>query len=113
MRSRLLIPRSFGRGRGSVSRIEGYLPCGRYSLYGQGTGTTQADKLEPCRIASKAIWLGAVEAPEEAAAEYKVPATSRYSVEATTRRKGKSPSRVRSVIRSGRIAQGQRDWHFM
>jgi hypothetical protein len=81
MRSRLLFPRRFGRGRGFASRIEGtYLPVDTCRM---------AKKPEPpkpitwsiYKIAAKAVRLGTVEAPNEATAiekgaeEFKVAAT--------------------------------------
>jgi hypothetical protein len=72
MRPRLLIPRSFGRGRGASSRLNRRSP--RPIVAGM------AKKLEPpplpsfdiYKIASKAVWLGTVEAPDKVATIEKV-----------------------------------------
>jgi hypothetical protein len=82
MRSRLLTPRSFGKGWGSVGRIE------RTSLPVDTAGMARKPEPPPeltawsvYKIAKKAAWLGIVEAPDEATAiekaatEFKVPAT--------------------------------------
>jgi hypothetical protein len=73
MRSRLLTPRSFGKGRGSVSWIEPtYLPA-------DTTGMAKKPQPEPIvwsifQVAAKAVRLGTVEAPDEAAAREKAAA---------------------------------------
>jgi hypothetical protein len=63
-RSRLLIPRSFGKGRGSVARLNVH-SSRPYLPHGEETETAEADSWNVYKLAAKQIRLGTFEAADE------------------------------------------------
>jgi Ser/Thr protein kinase RdoA (MazF antagonist) len=68
MRSRLLIPRSFGKGRGSVGRIEATSFAADTAGMAEKPEPPKPTSWDVYKIAKKAMWLGTVEAPDKSAA---------------------------------------------
>jgi hypothetical protein len=107
MRSRLLFPRSFGRGRGSVSRIEGACLTVDTGCMAKKPELPKPTTWTIYKLAAKQEPLGVVEvldeatAIEKAAAEFKAPSIRFFASQGFHSGKNPAPLRPSSVTASG------------